>query len=407
MKNMRTSLVILLVLGLEAGAAKAQQPVRLMLQGALDLAEKQNLDLAAAHRRRAVAQAGIQVAGQRPNPTFNFTALRDTPHEGFFVNQPIETGGKRRRRIELAQQESGLTEIDIAALARLVRQRTRQAYYELAFARAETARLGELVRLTARLKQIAQDRFQAGAAPQLEVIQADLQLAQAQGAFQVAREREKVSLSQLNALLNEPARTSWELTGTLQDPLPDASLQDLVERAYTSNSELQRLAQEEKVEESRLHLARAQRIPDLSLEFGTDFNAPQDFRVGPRSQISLIVPLFYRNQGEMAQSLASQQVLASQIAATRRAVAGEVETAYFDWSAQKSQVEIYRDTLLPAARRLEEMAAESYQAGKTNILAVIDAQRSVQEVERTYQQSLLGFQTAFANLEEAVGSPLD
>jgi cobalt-zinc-cadmium efflux system outer membrane protein len=407
MKNMRTSLVILLVLGLEAGAAKAQQPVRLTLQGALDFAEKQNLDLAAAHRRRAVAQAGIQVAGQRPNPTFNFTALRDAPHEGFFVNQPIETAGKRRRRIEVAQQESGLTEIDIAALVRLVRQRTRQAYYELAFARAETARLGELVRLTARLKQIAQDRFEAGAAPQLEVIQADLQLAQAQGAFQVAREREKVSLSQLNALLNEPAATMWELSGTLQDPLPDASLQDLVERAYTSNYELQRLAQEEKVEESRLHLARAQRVPDLSLEFGTDFNAPQDFRVGPRSQISLIVPLFYRNQGEIAQSLASQQVLASQIAATRRAVAGEVETAYFDWSAQKSQVEIYRDTLLPAARRLEEMAAESYQAGKTNILAVIDAQRNVQEVERTYQQSLLGFQTAFANLEEAVGSSLD
>ena len=380
---------------------------RLTLQAAFDLAEKQNLDLAAARQRRAVASAGIRIAGQRPNPTFSFTALRDEPHEGFFVDQPIETGGKRRRRMEVAQQESGLTEIDIAALARQLRQMARQAYYELAFARAETARLDELVHLAERLQQIAQDRFEAGAAPQLEVIQADLQLAQARADAQVARQREKVSLSRLNALLNEPATTSWELAGTLQDPLPEAKLPELVERAYASNSGLQRLGQEEKVEESRLHLARSQRLPDLSLEFGTDFNAPHDFQVGPRSQISLIVPLFYRNQGEIAQSLASQRVIAAQIAATRRAVAGEVETAYFEWSAERSQVEIYRDTLLPSARRLEEMAAESYHAGKANILAVIDAQRNVQGVERTYQQSLLGFQTAFANLELAVGAPLD
>ncbi len=404
---MKMSLAMLFVLACEAGAAVAQQPARLTLQGAFDLAAKQNLDLAAARQQRAVSAAGIRIAGQRPNPTFSFTALRDAPHEGFFFDQPIETGGKRRHRLEVARQESGLTEIDIDALGRQIRQMTRQAYYELAFARAETARLGEIVHLAERLKQIAEARYEAGDAPQLEVIQAGLQLAQAQADVEVARQREKVALSRLNALLNEPATTAWELTGTLQDPLPPAGLEDLVERAYASNYGLQRLTQEQKVEQSRLGLARAQRIPDVTLEFGTDFNSPHDFRVGPRSQISLILPLFYRNQGEIAQSLASQQVIASQIAALRRSVAGQVETAYFDWSAQRSQVEIYRDNLLPAAHRLAEMAAESYQAGKTSILAVIDAQRNVQEVERTYQQSLLGFQTTFATLEETVGAPLN
>ena len=69
------------------GSAQAQQPARLTLQSALELADKQNLNLAAARRRRAVGLAGIQIAEQRPNPSINFAALRDEPHEGLFLTQ--------------------------------------------------------------------------------------------------------------------------------------------------------------------------------------------------------------------------------------------------------------------------------------------------------------------------------
>ena len=88
-------------------------------------------------------------------------------------------------------------------------------------------------------------------------------------------------------------------------------------------------------------------------------------------------------------------------------MAGMVEEAYFDWNAQQTQAGIYRQTLVPAVRKLEGMAEESYRAGKATILVVLDAQRNVQDVERTYQQGLLALQSAFASLEEAVGAPLD
>jgi outer membrane protein TolC len=70
-------------------------------------------------------------------------------------------------------------------------------------------------------------------------------------------------------------------------------------------------------------------------------------------------------------------------------------------------VGIYRQTLLPSARRLESMAEDSYRAGKSSILTVLDAQRNVQEVERSYLDSLFAVQSAFAGLEETVGVPLD
>lgn len=403
----RSFIVVAIAMVASLGAQEAPAGRPLSLQAAFDLAGKQNLDLVAARERRAVSRAGIQIAKERPNPTFSFTALRDEPHEGLFFDQPLELGGKRGHRIDVAEHEGGVTDVEISSVARQVRRDTREAYYRLAFARAESARLNELVKLAERLKQIAQERFEAGAVAQLEVVQADLEVSRARADYEVARQEEKVAQGQLNVLLNEPARTEWSLESPLGELPPEAALEDLVGRAYGANTEIQHLAQEDKLEESRRKLLKAERIPNLDLEYGLDFNAPHDFRVGPRSQVSIMLPLFSRNQGEIAQSLANQRVIEAESAAKKRTVAGSVEEAYLDLRAQQTQVEIYRQTLLPSAHQLEQMAEESYREGKTNILAVLDAQRNVQEVERSYEQGLLAAQTAYAMLEDAVGAPLD
>jgi cobalt-zinc-cadmium efflux system outer membrane protein len=397
----------LFILAIGAGTARPQEAARLTLQSALDRADKQNLDLAAARRRRAVALAGVQIARQRPNPSLSFEALRDSPHEALLLEQPLELGFKRQRRIEVARQEGALTEVEIAALARQVRRSTREAFYRALLTRAESERLARVVQLAQRLEQIARERFEAGAVPQLEVMQAGLEVSRAQADLQVAEQREKVSLSQLNALLNEPASTRWELAGSLEDAKPLPSLPELIERASQSNPELQRLAQEQKIEQSRRGLLKAERIPNLGLQFGTDLNAPPDFRAGPRGQLSLELPLFMRNQGQIAQSFAYQQVLDAEVTATERVVAARVEAGYFDMQAQQTQVELYRDKLLPIARQVESLAAESYRAGKTSILAVLQAQQSVQDVERSYLESLFALQSNYASLEETVGGPIE
>ena len=77
-----------------------------------------------------------------------------------------------------------------------------------------------------------------------------------------------------------------------------------------------------------------------------------------------------------------------------------------DLVARQTQVDLYGGKLLPASRRLADMAEESYKAGKANILTVIDAQRNAQDVEKTYLDSLFSLQSAFAGLEETVGAPL-
>jgi len=232
-------------------------------------------------------------------------------------------------------------------------------------------------------------------------------VARAQADHKVAVQEEKVALSELNALLNEPATTSWQLVEAVQDLPAAVDLNQVEQLASNSNPELQHLAQEEKVEESQRALLKAQRLPSLDFEYGLDFNSPRDFEVGPRGQITLSLPVFSRNQGEIAQSLANQHQLDAEIAATKRSVAAGIETAYFDLDAQRTQAETYRDSLVPVAEKLESLAEESYRAGKADILTVLTAQRNVQDVEHSYLESLMNVQSAFAGLEELVGAPLE
>lgn len=411
-RRLRIYLNLILAMSVAAPVV-AQQSVSsarpLTLSAAIDLAEKQNLDLIASRAQRAVAQGGVRAAGERPNPTANFGVLRDTPHESLFFDQPVELGSKRSDRIQLAKALGQLTDSDIAALDRQIRHNVRDAYFALAFARGSTAQSGGSLKLAQRLSDIAQARFQAGDIPELEVTQASLEVARADADLQVARQEEKVALSDLNALLNEPATTDWDLGDPFNSLPPSLLLDDLLARAGASNTEIARINQEAKVQQAQTALLKANRIPNLGLEFGVDFNSPgQDgFREGPRGQISMELPLFNRNQGEIAQSLAAQEALATELSATRRATDAKVESSYLDLEARRVEVQLYHDKILPSSKRLEEMSEESYRAGKANILTVLGAQRDVQQAERDYLASLLAMQSAFAQLEEAVGVPLE
>ncbi len=380
---------------------------RLTLQEAFSIAERQNLDIAAARLRRMVSLAGITIAGERPNPTVSFGATRDTPHESLFFDLPVELGGKRRTRMETARQEVSLTDVEISTVSRQVRRLVREAFFAAALGAGIVDQQMRLVELATKLRDTAKARFEAGDVPQLELMQADLELARAQADLEVARQESKVAFGKLTALLNEPAGTTWELVTPLDTMPPQSALDDLIARATGANPELQHLAQELKVEQSREKAFRAERVPDVTLEAGADFNSPPDFREGARGQVTVGLPIFTRFQGELAQSAATQKLIEGQTLATRRSVAGNVEVAYIEFNARLTEVRLYRESVIPEGRKLESLAEESYTAGRTSILAVVDAQRTVQQNEREYLQSLFELQQAFAELEEIVGVPLE
>ena len=155
----RSRLTVCLLL---ISAAAYSQESTLDLKQALAAAEFSNLELRAARQQRAVALAGLKIAGQLPNPTISFAGARDLPHESLLWDQPIELGGKRGKRKAVAEEEQKATENDIAILSRQLRHRTREAFYRALLAREQTRQSKAALDLAVKIHDVVQQRFDAG-----------------------------------------------------------------------------------------------------------------------------------------------------------------------------------------------------------------------------------------------------
>ena len=140
----------------------------LTYEAALDMATTRNLRVEAARRQRAVREAGVRTAGLVPNPDLVAEASRDIPHQALSLDFPVEIGGQRSRRLDLAREELSLAESDVQIELRALRRQVREAFYSLVAAN-ERVRLAESsLEIAQRVRDIAQARFDVGAVPRLE-----------------------------------------------------------------------------------------------------------------------------------------------------------------------------------------------------------------------------------------------
>jgi len=397
---------VLIVAGGAAQAAAQSASPPLTYRTALELATSRNLGLEAARRQRAIREAQVKAAGQIANPTVLFEASRDAPHQVLSFDIPVGFGTKRTRRIDLAKEELTLAELDVRAELRTLRRNLREAYFGLLAADDSVRIATEILAVADRGKQVAQARFDEGAAPKLDVMTADLAVARAQGELELARSSRLKAQAELNAVLNQPPATPVVLSDKLSDLAEIPGFEAAMTMASASNVDLVTAERELAIEQRRVDLLRSERWPTPTFTFGGVFNAPEEFRAGAMGGVSIDLPLFSRNQGEIAQSQATSAQIRAKHDAVRRNVESGVFGAVATVEATRKQVDSYRQTLVPTATAILGLAEESYRLGRTSVLAVLDAQRSFREISREYLQSLFDLQIAIADLEEIIGAPL-
>jgi outer membrane protein, heavy metal efflux system len=390
-------------------AAVAQAPLvtgSLTYEQALDLATSRNLNIAAARRQRAIRESAIRTARQIPNPDVSVELTQDVPHQAVNLDVPIELGGKRARRIELAQAELTLADLDVQAELRAVRRDLRQTFYTL-IAADERVRLAEgLLAISRRVRDAAQARFETGAAPRLEVLQADLGVTRAETDVELAHATRVAAQAMLNAVLNQPPQSPLIVTGSLSDHVAPIEYEQALGAATISNIDLAGLDRQMAIEARRLELLRAERTPTPVFSAGGLFNSPGEFSSASRVAVSVGVPLFSRNQGEIAGSIATTAQLRARREATLRTIENEVYGLVARIAAERRQVEAFEQRLVPTATNLEALAEESYRAGRSSVLALLDAQRSLRDLRREALQATLDLQISIAELEEILGTGL-
>jgi outer membrane protein, heavy metal efflux system len=403
----RSILLTLLTAVAASAAASTREPLasaageqRLTLDEAFALAEANNRTITAARLRRAVDLAGIDVAKERPNPELRYEQSKETPHQSLTAAQPIELGGKRGRRIAVAEAVARTGEAELALTIADVRAQVRRAYYGLAAAQARVAIAVDLQALAGRARDAAQERFEAGEIARLEVVQADLLLSQAENEATAQGGERDAARAELNVLIgrgaSEPTQVSEDLSAAAL-PAPEIA----AEAAIAGNAGLAVIDRQAAEAAARAELARAQQTPDPTVEAAATHDAPGEFDWGWRFAVGLTVPVWTRHKAAVRVEEATLAQLRTQREALVQKLEGAVAAALARARVQRQQYLRYRDEILPRSHEVETMAEESYRSGQTGLPALLQALQSAREARARAVQAGLDYQAALAELERA------
>jgi cobalt-zinc-cadmium efflux system outer membrane protein len=404
----RVHRVAILTVALAAMAVahpSAQTPGALSLTDAIARAAEAAPAAVAARLARPIDVAGIAAAAQRPNPEFGFEYDKETPHWAFTGTLPVEVSSKRQRRIDVANATLAVTDAETARIGADLRADVRRAYYEAVAANRRVAIAEELQALATRARDAAQDRFQSGAAPRLEALQAALALSQAQNDVTSAQGEAIAVRAELNALLAYPADAAPALADPLEaGPLP--TLAAVSAQALAGNAELNVLQKQIDEAHAKANLTRAMRRPDPAVMGALTYDAPGEFTTGWRVGATVALPIFTTGRADVA--VADATVARAQADHDARAaqITGAVAAALARATAARQALDRYERELLPASQQVEQMADESYRAGQTGLPAYLQTVQAARDVRQRALQAGLDYQLALAELERAMGTPL-
>jgi cobalt-zinc-cadmium efflux system outer membrane protein len=377
----------------------------LTLDAAFTQALTSNPSIVAARLRRAIDLAGIDVARERLNPEAHAEFEKETPKQSFGLALPVELGGKRSRRIAVAQATLATGDAELTATILEVRNLVRRAYFVRLIAEARFAILDELRQFAARAADAAQARFDVGSAPRLEALQAQLALAEAENEVGSARAAVEAARISLNALLGLPLESNPSL-GTTIDSAPALVGAAALERARAANAELVVVDRQIAEAQAKVSLARAMRTPDITPDFTITHDSEPDFLWGWRAAGAVTIPLFTTHRAGIRVEEATLAQLNATRAAVLARVTGEVTSASALAEAERVTYLRYRDQILPQAQEVERMAEDSYRLGQTGIAALLQALQQSRQVRLQSLQTASDLQNALSDLERAIGAPI-
>ena len=384
-------------------AVPAVSSTPLTYPAAVQQALAANPSILAARLKRAVSIASRDVVAERLNPEFRAEWAKETPKDAYTVAWPWD--GKRGRRVAVGEAAVLTGEAELNATIAQVQADVRKTFVTRFLAEARQALLGEMQGLAQRARDAAQARVDAGDAPRLELLQAELAYADAQNQSAAAAGVVTGARAALNALLGWPLTDSTPIDVGISDE-PLLEMDTALARARQANAELALFDRRIEEQRTRVELAHAMRQPDVRPEATFTRRAEPEFMYGWRAAVAITLPIFTTHTAGVVLEQATMTQLAAEREAALARISGDVAAAVAIAEAQRQQYVRYRDQVLPQALEVERMAEDSYRLGQTNIAAYLQALQSTRDVRLRALQSGADFQRALADLERAIGTPL-
>ena len=397
-----------------ASADALEHQDTITLSQALAMALMKNPELMAFSHGARAAEARTLQARLLPNPEIEVEVDSfDHNGEGFdsaessvVLGQLIELGGKRRWRTRVAEAEGELAGWDYESKRLDVFTETAQRFIEVIAAQRRLELAKSAVALSEQTSQAVGERVKAGKEPPLQAAKAVAELEMARLDALETENSLAVSRKKLAAMWGAEQPHFQNVAGDFDSVLDALPSLEMLRLRLSSNPDWARGDAELKLRQAALASERAARMPDLEAAIGLQ-RFEEDGSDALAFGIGLPLPLFDRNQGNIA---AARHELAKTQAERRAAeteLAAELANAHGTLRSSHGRALTLRSKVVPAVEDAFDAAHKGYGQGKFGFLDVLDAQRGLFAARGDLLDALSDYHAALTDIQRITGTSIE
>jgi len=390
--------------------------MRITIDQAINLAIVHNHALKATQTQIQQNQAQEVTAALRPNPTltvdslfipvepqnFNANIIANVTEFDAGVSYLFERGGKRHRRIDAARDATGQTRYQVSDAERALIFNTAQQFITAQLAESNLDLANQDLASFQQTVDIAQAQYKAGAISEGDLLKITVQLLQFQTDVSTAKVARVQALASLRGFLGYDAvPADYDVEGDLAYQPLQLNRDDLLLKALKTRPDLLAAQQGVRAAESQYALAKANGKVDVTGAL-TYTHVSGENTVG--ATVSFPLPIFDRNQGEIARTQYARTAAQETASAASDTVLTDVNSAYAAFSSNQEVVTLYTGGYLKQSKDSRDISEYAYHRGAASLLDFLDAERSYRATQLAYRQALTNYLIAVEQLKEAVGS---
>jgi cobalt-zinc-cadmium efflux system outer membrane protein len=346
----------------------------------------------------------VQV-GLPPNPSVGYEGQQlgsggRAEQQGVLLSHEFITGGKLRLSRAVADRELARAQQELASQQQRVLTDVRIAFYHVLLAQRQIDLTSNLVRISTEGAKAVDFLLKAKEATRADVLQAQLEVENARILAQNAQNRHSAAWQTLTAVVANPSLTPQPLEGDAFAPPLEIDFQQALDRIRGTSPEVAVAATQIDRARATLERARVERIPNVTVQGLVNVI---DNGIGGRPDggvtVSVPIPVFNRNQGTILQAQ-------HEIAAAERALQqleldlqNRLAPTFERYANARNQVERYRTTILPTASESLELMRKTYEAGETNYVSLLLAQRTYFQTNINYLEAIQALRIAETEIE--------
>jgi cobalt-zinc-cadmium efflux system outer membrane protein len=392
-------------------------PLKITLDEAIQMALQHNHNLLAARTTVQQSQAQEITANLHPNPTFfadwqylplfapgNFseTYLHDLTEADVGLSYLFERGNKRRHRLEAAKDATAVTRSQVVDNERTLSFQVGSLFINVQLAESTLDVAQENLKSFQASVDLSEARYKSGGISENDYLKIQLQLLQFQTDVQQAQLARVQALSDLRQQLGyESVSPDYDVVGSFEyQPLP-TTLTALQMKAMDLRPDLRAAQQSVTAANSQHALAKANAKQDFTLS--ATYSHVNGLN-GSNIAVNFPLPIFDRNQGEIARTHYAISQAQHQELTARGQVMTDVKDAYEALQTNDRVLQRYRSGYLDVAQKNRDISEFAYRRGAASLLDFLDAERSYRSTQLAYRQTLAAYLTALEQVRQAVGT---